>query len=699
MKKIIKWFKSSSSDFVLFLVFLVLINLVSQKSFLRFDLSAPKSYSLSKASISLVKNLEEPLSVRVFFDKNLPAPYNNVSQYVSDLLEEYKRAANKNFSVTYMDLSKEENIALAVDFGLKEVQIQEVKNNEIGFKQAFMGLVISYGDSIEILDPISSDEGFEYKFTSTISKMINTVDSLASLSEDEKITVTVYLNNELKDMGINGIDKIEEITRTVCDEISIRSMGKVSYNYVSPNESSIDELVEQYGIQKIRYSGDKVGVVGIVVEGCGKFKLLPVQVQQSIFGYIVAGLENISTEINESIQAIVSKPTQIGYIMGHNELPLNEEKYAANFDRLVSKMYEFVELDLLETDIPSGISCIVINGPQIDYYEEELYKIDQFIMKGGNVMFLIDGLNTVGAAAYYNGTPQYVENKSNLDKLLNKYGVKRGYDFVMDKNCFVNTNPQYGKLNLHWAPVLQKGQMPKKHPITSNLGYVTMLQNSSLDATEAKANEDLKVTVLAKSSEESWLEEKLDIILNPMMIVPPQDTSLLKSYDLALLLEGNFESAYDETPIFEDEDSEDLDQTSKSSADNMIENAHLSSSKLPGKVFVIGTSYVTTYQVMDENGISPTSMFMMNVVDYLNGNEDLCTMRTKGLSVNVLDLKSPILAELLKYFNQYGLAVIVAIVGLLVWRSRTKRKIRINKKYNPNDERTVSSKEEKKIEK
>src|SRR5574344_2001600 len=113
MKKIIKWLKGPKSDFILFVIFLVLLNIAGHKAFLRFDLTAPKSYSLSKASKSLVKNLDSPLSVRVFFSDNLPSTYSSVSQYVKDILVEYKGAANKNFSVSYMDMSKPENEELA----------------------------------------------------------------------------------------------------------------------------------------------------------------------------------------------------------------------------------------------------------------------------------------------------------------------------------------------------------------------------------------------------------------------------------------------------------------------------------------------------------------------------------------------------------------------------------------------------------
>ena len=80
MKKFLNWIKSPKSDFALFIILLILVNIVSHSLFVRFDLTKSKSYSLSKGSERLVKNLEQPLSVRVFFDDNLPAAYENVAQ-------------------------------------------------------------------------------------------------------------------------------------------------------------------------------------------------------------------------------------------------------------------------------------------------------------------------------------------------------------------------------------------------------------------------------------------------------------------------------------------------------------------------------------------------------------------------------------------------------------------------------------------
>lgn len=699
MKKILNWLKSSSSDFVLFIILIVLVNIIGQNLYFRVDLTEPKSYSLSKASVNIVKNLDEPLSIRVFFDKNLPPQYSSVAQYAEDFLEEYKSAANKNLTVNYMDLSKKENVELAQSFGLRQVQIQEVKNNEVGFKQAFMGIVISYGDSVELIDPISSADGLEYKITSTISKMINTNDTLAALPKGEKIRVTVYLTEALKQLRINGVDQIEKIVENAYREVNKQKQDRLEFNVVHPTSEETDELVTRYSLQSLSFRANgrqEKGTVGVVIESGDNFRVLPIEVQQSIFGFAVVGLEDVENTINESIQSLMSKPTQVGYILGHNELPLDEEKYAANFQQLISSMYELVTLDLSTDSIPATMSSIIINGPQFDYTEEELYKVDQFIMRGGNVMFLIDGLNTTGAAAYYSGTPQYQVNEVNLDRLLNKYGVKRGNDFVFDENCYTQANQQYGKLNFYWAPLLQKKQLAKNHPITKNLGYVIMLQNGSLDITEAQANKDFTTTVLARSSDKSWISDRIDIVLNPLMITPPADPSGFKSQPLAVLLEGRFESAFDEAPVPEKNDDEDNEEDEKaapapaSDDSEITSSTHIAKSRVPGKIFIASTSYITTYQVLDTSGTSPISMFLMNTVDYMNGNEDLCIMRSKGLSINTLEIKSQSAAKTVQYFNEWGLAVLFALAGLIVLRLRVAKKARINKKYNPDDTRFVT---------
>ena len=688
MKKILKWLKGPKSDFILFVIFLVLLNLVGYRAFVRFDLTAPKSYSLSKASKTVVKNLETPLSVRVFFSDGLPSTYSNVYQYVKDILVEYKGAANKNFSVSYMDMSKAENEELARDLGIQQVQIQEIKNNEVGLKQVYMGLAIAYGDDIEIMNPVQTSDGFELEFTTRVSKMISMADALSGLAKNEKLSLTLYLSDDLKKLGISGTEEADQIIRDAYNVVNRQNFDRIDYKVVSPDAAEADALAAKYGLQTISYSDrglQKKAVIGLVLEYGEKFYALPLEIQRSLFGYVVGGLEDVETSLNDGLHNLFSNAKALGYITGHGEVDHTSADYAANFEKLISNNYELKDIDLNSADIPAGMNAIIINGPKQDFTEEELYKIDQFLLRGGNVMIFIDGTVDDGKNQMY-GLGHFITNNNNLDRLLAKYGIEHKKNMVMDKNCITSQNAQYGELHYWWVPTLHKKQLAKKHVITNNLGYVYLLQSSSLDPADALENKNLKVTELAKSSEEAWALED-DITLHPLYLEPPADASQLTQYDLALLLEGKFDSAFDEAP-------EGITKAAASEGQNdenaLVTSNFVKASVMPGKLFVAGSSEITTRQVIDENGSSPVSMFLMNVVDYMNGNEDLCTMRTKSLSVNNLTIKSKAGVNIWKYLNSFGLAVIVVICGLIVLRLRSARRRSINKKYNPDDSRTIT---------
>jgi hypothetical protein len=66
-------------------------------------------------------------------------------------------------------------------------------------------------------------------------------------------------------------------------------------------------------------------------------------------------------------------------------------------------------------------------------------------------------------------------------------------------------------------------------------------------------------------------------------------------------------------------------------------------------------------------------------------------MRTKGVSINVLNTESKAKVTFWQMFNEYGLALLVLIAGLIAWRLRIKRKARINRFYNPDDERFMDN--------
>lgn len=702
MKKFINYLKSPKSDFFLFILLLIFANLVVSRSYFRIDLTSPKSYSLSKGSEQVVKTLEEPLSVKVFFSDNLNAPYSSVYQYIKDILVEYKSAANDNFSYEFVDMKKPENERLASTYGLNQIQIQELKNNEVGMKRVWMGIVLLYADRIETLDALTSTDGLEYRITTTISNMVSTTSALSGLSGEVKLTL--YASKKLADFKIIGFSQMEDEIRSALAEVNKKNKNRISFASIDPAPAEIPELVEKYGIQSLNWNdpnlGSGTGAVGLVLEYGEKATLFPVKMSRDFFGRnMITDLEDLNVQIEESLKSIVSKSQEIGYITGHGELELEGQSQYGQptqsvFAKLLSDRYTLKEIKLSEEEIPQKYASVIINGPKSSFTDEELYKIDQYVLKGGNLLVFVDPFEEKQSNPY--SQPTYEPVNTGLEKNLEKFGVAVGKKYVYDLNCFSQTDRQYGKMNFYIAPMMQKNTLEQKNPITKNLGYVIFFQNAPLDISAAKENSNAKVTVLAKSSKESWTVDS-NISPDPRFISVPSDKSTMASENLAVLVEGKFSSAFSRKPESKPAEGENVEK--KAEADNaqssISSNEHLSKSVQNSKIIVIGSSILggatipmfNNAQLLDAEGNQPVSMFIRNAVDYLNGEEDLCTMRTKGLSLNTLTVKSVAASTVAKYFNEIGLVVIVALCGLIVLLKIKAKKRAIRERYNPNDER------------
>lgn len=693
MKKFINWITGPKSDFVLLIILLVLINLVGANSFFRLDLTSPKSYSLSQSSKEVVKNLEEPLSVKVFFSNNLPSPYNTVEQYLEDILVEYKGSANKNFSYELFDMDKPENEELASSYRIRQKQIQEVKDNEVGFKNVYMGVVLVYADSIEVLDDIISPDGLEYRLTTTMSKMINTTSALAGLKDN--VNITLYSSSDLSAFGIKNFNQLENIVSNAVAQVNKKNMNKVSFKVVNPNQDEVSELCAKYGVDEISWTDDKAtdeskkngkGMIAAVMEYNDNFKLLPVKLSRSFFGsYGIAGLDNLETVITENLQTLVSRSDKIGYLTGFGTKSLNDAQNGSQrLQMLANDKYQFVELDLEKDEIPSTISNIVIVAPTEKISEKVFYKLDQFLMQGGNLTVFADMYQEIPTQNQYQ-LPEYKLLETGLPEFLAKYGIELGKDYVMDMNCYKNFQQGYGEIPMYYVPITERSTINQKNPITKNLSYILMFQNSSINL---NLSDDVKGTVLVKSSDQSWLM-KDNIIMHPLYITPVAENER-SSYNLAVLAEGKFASQFDKNILEQNKN-----DVAKDSLAGGTDN-HLAKAVQNGKIFVAGSSVIVSPMLIDDSGREPISIFVRNVLDYMNGNEDLCTMRTKGLALNTLKKSSTASIKVAKIINQYGVPLLVIIIGFIVWRMRVEHRKKIRIQYASTDERETMSMENKK---
>ncbi|MBO4321080.1 MAG: Gldg family protein [Treponema sp.] len=684
--KISSWFNRRSGIVLLFAIVLVLVNLVASRAFKRWDITSPKSYSLSDSSKQTVRTLQEPVFAQVFFNDKLPSQYSTVRQYVSDILSEYSTAGNGNFSYEFFDMEKDENLNLASSYGIQQIQIREIKNNEVGFTNAFMGMVISYQDQIEVIDGITSSDGLEYKITNAISKVVSSANALSSLQGGVK--VTLFNSSILSKLEINGYREIEPIVMAAVNSLNKKYENIITFDKVDPPAQDVISLQEQYGVPvfPIQENGGPVenATMAVVIEGGNQSKCIELQIGQTInltagqIEYTMMGLDSIEDDLEKNLLSLASNVSTVAYITGHGELDLNDANQgAAAFAELIQDSYTFVPVNLAEEDLPLDIKAVVINGPRTQFTDAELYKIDQFLMKGGNLLLFMDPFEEVQSQDMYS-MPEYDPINTGLEKLLDKYGIKMNNDYVMDKKCASSQDQWTGRqTDIYFAPMLESNSLNQKHPVTKNLGYVLEFMAGSIDVSGAKEKKDQTTTILASSSDEAWTVTD-NFILSPEYIIPPAETEMSQK-NLAVLVEGKFDSAFESKP-----ESGESDRAFEQSS-------HLKHSSQNGKVLVVSTSTISG-SYLQQQVFQNTGIFLMNALDYMNGNEDVCTMRTKGLSLNTLTKNKGTFVNVVKYFNQFGLAVIVAIIFGIVFLVRQKHRNKIRLEYDPDDSREDSKK-------
>ncbi len=163
------------TSFLIMVGIVILINIISMRTFFRLDLTKNHSYSLSKISKTYMGELKDPMTVKAFFTKNLPAPYNANERYLRDLLDEYRTYSHGKFNYQFIDPADDPSYEKeARSLGVYGVQLTQIAKDKFEQKNGYMGVAFIYRDRKEVIPLIQDTNGLEYKLSSTIKKLIQT---------------------------------------------------------------------------------------------------------------------------------------------------------------------------------------------------------------------------------------------------------------------------------------------------------------------------------------------------------------------------------------------------------------------------------------------------------------------------------------------------------------------------------------------
>jgi len=720
--------------FIIYLVVVVMANVAGITLFFRADLTANKIYSISKASKEVVATLSEPLSIKVFFTKDLPPPYNNTERYLHDLFEEYAIYANKFFNYRFYDVSAEEgeltaeareNQKIANNYGIHSIQIQVIDKDQVKFQKAYMGLALIHGDLIEQIPTITSTEGLEYTLTTAIKKMNNKISALLNLPN--KIKIKLFLSASLEivapQMGVRNIAGIPAEIENIVIKLNQKNYGKLEFEFINPTQDQdLAAISKEYNIMMLSWPAlakgniaPGKGVIGLVMEYGENSLTVPLMqvIRLPIIGtqYKLAETGEIEESINSNVERLIDINEDLGYLADHGTLNLAgpppgapgrppTEAPATNFRRLVSQNYTLKNISLKDQNIPESLNCLIIARPTEKFSDYALFQIDQFLMQGKSLALVLDRFKEVSPAGQQGmnlgQAPVFLPLDTGLEKLLSHYGIRIQPSFVMDENCYRQELPAQfggGERAIYFAPLIKNRFINNDLDFMNNIKRLVALKISPLELIPERITQNsLKAHRLFASSKKSW-QMRDRINLNPMFIKPPESTEEMQSYPLAYIIEGEFPSYFAGKPfplreIKDEKESEEKPQAEASKSPTDIDLSQIErqgqflARGKPGKIFVMASADMLRDNLLDAGGQGSNATFILNTVDYLNGQEDIAVMRAKVQRFNPLEDTQPGTRAFVKALNIAGLPVMVVIFGLGVWFRRHSRKKQIQMMFD-----------------
>ena len=159
---------------------IVLLNVLSDRYFFRLDFTSDQQYTLSDATVDLLKKLDKPVTVKAYFSEDLPPDVSKIRRDFKELLVEYSNRSKGKVVYDFINPNeKEEYEQEAMQNGVQPVMINVREKDQMKQQKAFLGAVVQLGEKKEVIPFMQPGAAMEYALSSNIKKL--TVDNKPTL--------------------------------------------------------------------------------------------------------------------------------------------------------------------------------------------------------------------------------------------------------------------------------------------------------------------------------------------------------------------------------------------------------------------------------------------------------------------------------------------------------------------------------------
>lgn len=388
---------------------------------------------------------------------------------------------------------------------------------------------------------------------------------------DDEILFRVYLDGDLP----AGFQRLQNSVREMLDEFRAYGGENIQYEFIDPAENPnqqgreriFRELYEK-GLdptnlqikEKDGSTAQKLIFPGIIVSYAGRdvaVNILKNHVSASAEANLQTSIQSLEYDLTFAInQLLTPEAPVIGFLRGHGELT---PELMEDMVYTLGKFYTLRQVDatpeLASTDSAGRLTyrALVVAQPLSRFSDAEKFMIDQYVMAGGRVLWLIDNTTASIDSLSHGREVQAMQLDLNLDDLLFNYGVRINANLVQDMQCavvpvntaLVGQPPQFAPAPWVFSPIITPTD---GHPLTKNLDMIRIDFASSIDTVGRDAG--VTKTILLAASDNCRvvpLPARVDLSIIGERIAPEAFTH--SGLAVGVLLEGEFRSAFANRPL------------------------------------------------------------------------------------------------------------------------------------------------------
>lgn len=476
---------------------------------------------------------------------------------------------------------------------------------------------------------------------------------------DDKVDITVFLDGEMP----AGFKKLAGSTEDMVAAFKGIAENNLSYRFSRPGEGLDDtaRLVLYDSLRRMGINPTNVKAQAKEGEGMEERLVYPgaivtyqdralgvdfLQGQSSLDG--INSLNNAEALLEYKLADAIRKITQdsvplVGYLVGNGE-PVDYSVYDLVENTLrPNYAFRILPIDSVAV-IPTVFQALFIVKPVMRFNEQQKLKLDQYIMHGGKVIWMIDNLYA-SLDSLQRSEGQFIafDLDLNIEDQLFKYGVRINKDLVQDLQSDripsvignMGNKPQIEVLPWPYFPLLRN---TSNHPIAKNLDYVVAQFPHSLDTVKAPGIK--KTFLLSTSPEARSLQTPARVEWASIRTEEDLKSFNKSNIPVAVLLEGKFQSLY-------------ANRISTSSADTLalIGQPFKAVNDQENKMVVIADGDIALNALTQQEGPLPLGMnsytkqqyanreFLLNTLEFLVDNSGILETRGKDYTLRLLDNK------------------------------------------------------------